>query len=328
MTEKLQKVLARQGFGSRREIERWIAEGRIAINERVAGLGDRISGEENIKLDGKLVRFKPVKQQLPRVIAYHKDVGTVCSRVDPEGRRNVFEDFPKIRGGRWILVGRLDINTTGLLLATTDGELANRLMHPKYAIKREYAVRIYGDVTTQMLQNLLQGVELEDGMARFEVITELGGEAKNHWFTVVLHEGRNREVRRLWESQGVQVNRLARNLFATVSLPRRLKKGHCEELTREQIEELYASVQLASPFAQVQGRNAGRSREKAKTAASKKAPNIKAESKKPLRKPNPAKNTVSKKTVAKKSFVKETAGEKSAVKKSIAKKPAWPKKRA
>ncbi|WP_455222315.1 23S rRNA pseudouridine(2605) synthase RluB [Kaarinaea lacus] len=250
MTEKLQKVLARQGLASRREIERWIADGRITIDNRVATLGDRVTGEEHIKVDGRVIHLKSIQQQ-PKVIAYHKDVGTVCSRSDEESRRTVFKDFPKLPGGgRWVLVGRLDINTTGLLLATTDGELANRLMHPKYEIKREYAVRIYGDVTQQMLDNLLKGVELEDGMARFESINPVGGEGKNQWFTVVLHEGRNREVRRLWESQGVQVNRLSRNMFGNVRLPRGLKKGKCEELTKQQIEQLYVSVQYPSPFEQ------------------------------------------------------------------------------
>ncbi|KPJ95522.1 MAG: hypothetical protein AMJ55_03595 [Gammaproteobacteria bacterium SG8_15] len=252
MSEKLQKVLARQGLASRREIERWIADGRITIDNRVATLGDRVTGEEHIKVDGRVIHLKSL-QQPPKVIAYHKDVGTVCSRADEEGRRTVFKDFPKLPGGgRWVLVGRLDITTTGLLLATTDGELANRLMHPKYEIRREYAVRVYGEVTPQMLQNLQQGVLLEDGMARFDRIIEVGGEGKNRWFTVELHEGRNREVRRLWESQGVQVNRLSRNMFGSVRLPRGLRKGKCEELTRPQIEALYASVQLASPFAQEQ----------------------------------------------------------------------------
>jgi len=267
MTEKLQKVLARQGFGSRREIEGWIAEGRITIDQRVAQLGDRVTGDEKIQLDGKPVRIKSLQQQVPRVIAYHKDVGTVCSRSDPEGRRSVFEDFPKVRAGRWVLVGRLDINTTGLLLATTDGELANRLMHPRYEIKREYAVRIYGIVTPPMLENLLRGVELEDGMARFETINAIGGEGKNQWFTVVLHEGRNREVRRLWESQGVQVNRLTRNMFGNVRLPRRLKKGECEDLDRPQIEALYASVQLDSPFESGQSESVGRTQKKGKKLA-------------------------------------------------------------
>lgn len=268
MTEKLQKVLARQGLASRREIERWIADGRITIDNRVASLGDRVTGEEHIKVDGRIVKLKSLKQP-PKVIAYHKDVGTVCSRVDEEGRRTVFKDFPKLSSGRWVLVGRLDINTTGLLLATTDGELANRLMHPKYEVKREYAVRIYGEVSPQMLQNLKKGVMLEDGMARFDKIAEVGGEGKNQWFTVELHEGRNREVRRLWESQGVQVNRLARNVFGGVRLPRGLKKGKCEELTKQQVVQLYSSVKLPSPFEQdrkakpVGSRSAGKPKNKA-----------------------------------------------------------------
>ena len=248
MSEKLQKVLARAGFGSRREIERWIADGRLSIDQRVATLGDRVTGEEQIKLDGKPLSLKAIQEPVTKVIVYHKDMGTVCSRSDPEGRATVFDDFPKLRNGRWILVGRLDITTTGLLLATNNGELANRLMHPKYEVKREYAVRIYGEVTQQMLKNLKKGVELEDGMACFDSITEQGGEARNQWFTVVLHEGRNREVRRLWESQGVQVNRLVRNSFGPIRMPRRLKRGECQELTPALIEQLCALVQLPSPF--------------------------------------------------------------------------------
>ena len=250
MSEKIQKVLARQGLGSRREVERWIADGRITVNAQVATLGNRISGDEIITLDGKTLHLKSPEQQVSKVIVYHKDMGTVCSRSDADGKRTVFEDFPKVRNGRWILVGRLDITTTGLLLATTDGELANRLMHPKYQIKREYAVRVYGEVTADMLQRLQQGVELEDGMAHFDSIVAMGGEGRNQWFTVVLHEGRNREVRRLWESQGVQVNRLARNQFGPIRLPRRLKRGACEELTRAQVEQLYSITGLSSPFEQ------------------------------------------------------------------------------
>ena len=248
MSEKLQKVLARAGFGSRREIERWIADGRISIDQRVATLGDRVSGNEKIKIDGKPVSLKAIQQPETKVIAYHKGMGTVCSRDDPEGRPTVFDDFPRLKNGRWILVGRLDINTTGLLLATNNGELANRLMHPKYEVKREYAVRIYGEVTQQMQENLRKGVELEDGPAHFDRITAQGGEGKNQWFVVELHEGRNREVRRLWESQGVQVNRLVRNKFGTVSMPRRLKRGDCEELNPKQIEQLCQLVQLSSPL--------------------------------------------------------------------------------
>ena len=255
MTEKLQKVLARAGFASRREIERWIADGRLTIDEKVATLGDRITGEEKIKLDGKLLSMKTLQPQSTRVIAYHKGMGTVCSRSDPEYDKSVFDDFPKVHAGRWVLVGRLDVNTTGLLLATTDGELANRLMHPKYEIKREYAVRVYGDVKPETIDILLKGVELEDGMARFDSIVQQGGEARNLWFTVTLHEGRNREVRRLWESQGVQVNRLVRNSFGPVRMSRRLKKGGCEELDESQINALYAAVDLKPPAAPDQAEN-------------------------------------------------------------------------
>lgn len=248
MTEKLQKVLARAGLGSRREIERWIADGRITVANKVATLGDRVSGEEKIKLDGKLLSMKVLQPQMPRVIAYHKDVGTVCSRNDPEFDKTVFDDFPKLKSGRWVLVGRLDVNTTGLLLATTDGELANRLMHPKYEIKREYAVRVYGDVTPEMIDAMLKGVALDDGIARFDSVVPQGGEGRNLWFTVTLHEGRNREVRRIWESQGIQVNRLVRNSFGPVHMPRRLKKAQCEELDEKQIKSLYAAVKMRSPM--------------------------------------------------------------------------------
>ena len=260
MTEKLQKVLARAGLGSRREIERWIADGRITINNKLATLGDRVSGEENIKLDGKLLSTKVLQAQLPRVIAYHKGMGTVCSRNDPEFDKTVFDDFPEIKSGRWVLVGRLDVNTTGLLLATTDGELANRLMHPKYEIKREYAVRVYGDVTPQMIAAMLKGVELEDGIARFDSVMAQGGEGRNLWFTVTLHEGRNREVRRIWESQGIQVNRLVRNSFGPIRMPRRLKKGAWEELDQKQIGSLYAAVNMTAPTEEAQQESSKSSR--------------------------------------------------------------------
>jgi 23S rRNA pseudouridine2605 synthase len=244
VSEKLQKVLARAGLGSRREIERWIVDGRLFIDDQIATTGDRIEGDERIKLDGRLLSLKLLKPQATRVIVYHKSMGSICSRSDPDYDKTVFDDFPKIGAGRWVLVGRLDINTTGLLLATTEGELANRLMHPKYEVTREYAVRIYGEVDQQMINVLLKGVELEDGVARFDSIVHQGGEGKNLWFTVTLHEGRNREVRRLWESQGVQVNRLVRNSFGPIRLPRRLKVGGWEELDDSQIKALYSTVKL------------------------------------------------------------------------------------
>jgi len=272
MTEKLQKVLARAGLGSRREIERWIADGRVVIDNKVATLGDRVSGEEKIKLDGKLLSLKKLYPQITQVLVYHKGMGTICSRSDPEYDKTVFDDFPRLKSGRWVLVGRLDVNTTGLLLATTDGELANRLMHPRYEIKREYAVRVYGEVTPEMIDNLLKGVELEDGMAKFDSIVAQGGEGRNLWFTVVLHEGRNREVRRLWETQGIQVNRLVRNSFGPVRMPRRLRKGQCEELDAKQVAALYAAVNMKPPGESQErkpSRSAGRHKQKKKIEAPK-----------------------------------------------------------
>ncbi|NOZ52985.1 MAG: pseudouridine synthase [Gammaproteobacteria bacterium] len=248
MSEKIQKVLARAGLGSRREIETWIDAGRVSVNRKIATLGDRVSGNELMQVDGRTIRLQ-VCPDVPEVIVYHKDIGTICSRADTEGRATVFADFPKVRNTRWILVGRLDFNTSGLLLATTDGDLAHRLMHPSYEIEREYAVRIYGDVTVSMLNILQKGITLDDGEARFEKIKDIGGEGQNRWFNVVLKEGKNREVRRLWESQGVQVNRLSRNRFGPISLPRRIKRGQYQALTRIEMEKLYKLVALPSPFA-------------------------------------------------------------------------------
>jgi len=265
MSEKLQKVLARAGLGSRREIERWIVEGRIHINNRVATLGDRVSGNERILVDSKPLALNLTQPQVIRVIAYHKPVGVVCSRKDEEGRPTVFNDFPKLSQGRWILVGRLDVNTSGLLLVTTDGELANRLMHPKYQIEREYGVRIYGDVNPAMLQRLQRGVELEDGIARFETIVAQGGEGRNQWFIVTLHEGRNREVRRLWESQGVQINRLVRDRFGPVALPRRLKKGGYQELSHEQVQQLCELVHLSPQTTDSESRTSPKTKYKTKS---------------------------------------------------------------
>ncbi len=227
--EKLQKVLARAGLGSRREIETWIAAGRISVNKQPAKLGDRVSAEDEIRLDGKRLRLAPAPspRALPEVLVYHKPVGEVCSRKDTEGRPTVFSRLPRPRdGGRWVAVGRLDLNTSGLLLFTTDGELANRLMHPAQQVEREYAVRILGEVDQAMRQRLLRGVELEDGPARFQAIQDAGGRGANHWYHVILHEGRQREVRRLWESQGVKVSRLIRVGYGPIQLPPGLKTGH------------------------------------------------------------------------------------------------------
>jgi 23S rRNA pseudouridine2605 synthase len=240
MTEKLQKVLARAGLGSRREIEKWIAEGRITINGKPAKLGDRIDLSANITIDNRPVILRPQQMEKQRVIIYHKPEGEVCTRSDPEGRPTVFENLPRLRNQRWIAVGRLDINTSGLLLFTTDGELANRLMHPSSEIEREYAVRILGTVDNEMIKRLKKGVQLEDGFAAFTDIQDAGGTGVNHWYHVVLKEGRNREVRRLWESQNVKVSRLIRVRFANIQLPRLLRPGRYQELEAQQVMDLVA----------------------------------------------------------------------------------------
>jgi 23S rRNA pseudouridine2605 synthase len=246
MKERIQKVLANAGLGSRREVEAWIKDGRINVNGKPASLGDKISEEDRITLDGKPIR-RHQKQIIPRTIVYHKPVGEVCTRHDPEGRATIFRKLPKPDNGRWVAVGRLDINTSGLMLLTTDGELANRLMHPSSMIPREYSVRVLGNVSEEQLEQLVQGVQLEDGPARFEEIVDAGGEGANHWYYVLLAEGRKREVRRLWEAVGVTVSRLIRVRFGPIFLEPRIKTGRWEELNPEQTRELYESVRLPVP---------------------------------------------------------------------------------
>ncbi|MDN3653205.1 23S rRNA pseudouridine(2605) synthase RluB [Thalassotalea ponticola] len=230
MSEKLQKVLARAGKGSRREMEAVISQGRVSIDGKTAFLGDRVEGTEQIRLDGHIVKIADAQEQVCRVLVYNKPEGEMCTRKDPEGRPTVFDRLPKIEGSRWVAVGRLDINTSGMLIFTNDGELANRLMHPSHEVEREYAVRVFGEIDEAMLQRLRHGVKLEDGMARFKKITYKGGEGRNHWFHVVLTEGRNREVRRLWESQDVQVSRLIRVRYGDLQMDRRLPLGGWLEL--------------------------------------------------------------------------------------------------
>jgi 23S rRNA pseudouridine2605 synthase len=241
--EKLQKVLARAGLGSRREMERWIEAGRVVVNGKTAQLGDRVDARDRLAVDGRAL--EPAPAQEARCILYHKPPAEVCSRNDPEGRRTVFERLPKLKSGRWISIGRLDFNTSGLLLFTTDGELANALMHPSSNIEREYMVRVMGDVQEDMLQRMLAGVLLEDGMARFTDIQEIGGEGINRWFCVVLMEGRNREVRRLWESQGLTVSRLKRVRYGEVFIPPKVKQGQWVELERTEVKSLYRMAGLA-----------------------------------------------------------------------------------
>lgn len=246
MTEKLQKVLARAGFGSRREIEGWIAAGRVSVNGSISTLGDRAGEADVIRVDGHVVSKTRLQSNRIRVLAYHKPVGELTTRSDEEGRPTVFDNLPSIRNGRWIAIGRLDINTSGLLLFTTDGELANRLMHPSYTIEREYAVRVLGEVSKEQIQILLNGVELEDGQGRFSQVRDGGGEGANHWYHVSLEEGRNREVRRLWESLGVTVSRLIRVRYGPITLQRRIRPGKWEELSGDAIRQLRQAVGLES----------------------------------------------------------------------------------
>ena len=240
--QKLQKVLANLGLGSRRKMERWIEEGRVTVDGSVATLGDRVHAGQALRLDGKPLEVDAAEQV--RVLLYHKPVREVCSRDDPEGRKTVFERLPKLKSGRWISVGRLDFNTSGVLLFTTDGALANTLMHPSNAIEREYLVRVMGRVDEPMLERLKDGVELDDGPARFSDIQEGGGDGINRFFYVVLMEGRNREVRRLWESQGTTVSRLKRVRYGEVFLPSKLKKGQSLELPQKDVDVIYQMAGL------------------------------------------------------------------------------------
>lgn len=244
--EKLQKILARAGQGSRREIEGVIAEGRVSVDGKIATLGDRVlvSSSTKIRIDGNLINLIPAQKEICRVLMYYKPEGELCTRSDPEGRATVFDRLPRLSGARWIAVGRLDINTSGLLLFTTDGELANRLMHPSREVEREYSVRVFGEVDEAMLQRLRKGVQLEDGPANFKQIKAVGGTGLNQWFDVTLTEGRNREVRRLWESQGVQVSRLIRIRYGNIKLEKTLPRGGWEEMGLEQVNYLRELVGL------------------------------------------------------------------------------------
>lgn len=242
MSEKLQKVLARAGFGSRREIEQWIVAGRVKVNGVAATLGDRVTARDRILVDGKKLAPQKAVTEQRRVLLYNKPEGEICSRHDPEGRPSVFDRLPPLKHGRWVAVGRLDFNTAGLLLFTTDGELAHRLMHPSSAIEREYAVRVLGDVTPAMVRAMLTGVELDGELCRFTDLTHFGGSGVNQWYHVTLIEGKNREVRRLWESQGVKVSRLKRVRFGPIHIPSTVTRGRFQNLPKADVEKLLAIV--------------------------------------------------------------------------------------
>jgi 23S rRNA pseudouridine2605 synthase len=227
--ERLQKVLAQAGVASRREIEEWVVAGRISVNGLPASLGQKIGPGDRVKVNGKLIPLR-FTQRSPRVLIYHKPEGEIVSRDDPEGRPTVFERLPLLRKGRWLAVGRLDFNTSGLLLFTNDGELANKLMHPRYELEREYAVRTLGELTEEQVKSLTEGIQLEDGAAKFNLLRDEGGEGANHWYRVTISEGRNREVRRMFEAIGLTVSRLMRVRYGSVELPSRLKRGMWMEM--------------------------------------------------------------------------------------------------
>jgi len=239
--ERIHKLLAQAGIASRRQVESWIKAGRITINGKLAKPGDRITAADKVRLDGELLHAEAPSARI-RIIAYHKPAGEVCTRSDEKGRATVFAALPSIRNGRWINIGRLDINTTGLLLFTNDGKLANKLMHPSGEMEREYAVRVFGEVKKETLDKLLKGVELEDGPAAFDSIHEAGGKGRNHWYHVVIREGRNREIRRLWESQGITVSRLIRVRFGPCQLPRSLRPGQYHEFSRIEVNEFLDAI--------------------------------------------------------------------------------------
>jgi len=237
VTYKLQKLLAQKGLGSRREMEALIASGRVSINGRGASVGDRGSEEDRVLIDKRVIRFD-FADRLPRVLLYHKPEGEIVSREDPEDRPTVFDKLPHLKSSKWIAIGRLDFNTSGLLIFTTDGSLANRLMHPRFEVEREYAVRIIGQLTDEQITQLTTGVALEDGTASFSLLVEEGGEGINHWYRVILKEGKNREVRRMFEAIGVMVSRLMRVRFGPINLPPRIKRGQWLELNEKEIRRL------------------------------------------------------------------------------------------
>ena len=241
--ERLQKVLAQAGIGSRREMEEWIAAGRISVNGVAAHLGQSVVPTDKIKIGGRLVNVRFTTTRTPRVVMYHKPEGEIVSRDDPEGRPSVFNALPRIRGGRWIAIGRLDFNTSGLLLFTTSGELANKLTHPSSELVRDYAVRVLGDLTLEAQQQLLSGIELEDGPASFASLADAGGEGANHWYRVTLFEGRNREVRRMFEAVGCTVSRLIRVRYGPFNLPPQLKRGRVHELDEAEVKALMRELE-------------------------------------------------------------------------------------
>lgn len=247
-TQRLHKLLALAGLGSRRDMEELIASGRVTINGQTAQVGAGVAAHDVVRVDGRPLRL-PFEAELPQVLIYHKPEGEIVSQDDPEGRATVFDKLPRIKQGKWIAIGRLDINTSGLLIFTNSGDLANRFMHPRYEVEREYAVRVFGELTEDQIAMLTHGVELEDGPASFDRIIAQGGEGANHWYQVIIREGRNREVRRLFEAFQLPVSRLMRVRFGPVNLPPRVKRGSMLKLEQKQVVELLEWAGLPVPKA-------------------------------------------------------------------------------
>jgi len=250
---KLHKALADAGYGSRRELEEWISAGRVSVNAETAHIGQRIGPRDKVRVNGKLVHLRFADERRQRILLYHKPEGEIVSREDPQGRPSVFDKLPKIRGGRWIAVGRLDFNSCGLLLFTNDGALADRLMHPRSQIEREYAVRVVGELTVENRRQLTEGVELEDGLAHFGRLADGGGEGTNRWYRVTISEGRNREVRRMFEAVGVTVSRLMRVRYGPVPMPPRLKRGMVLELEPAEVASLLKRTPSVKTDAEIPG---------------------------------------------------------------------------
>lgn len=267
--QRLHKLLALSGLGSRRDMEALIASGRITVNGVVAQVGAGVVSTDVVRLDSRPLRL-PFEAELARILIYHKPEGEIVSQDDPEKRDSVFDKLPHVKGAKWIAVGRLDINTSGLLMFTTSGELANHFMHPRYEVEREYAVRIFGELSDEQLALLRQGIELDDGPAKFDVIQPQGGEGSNHWYQVILREGRNREVRRLFEAFQLPVSRLMRVRFGPVNLPPRLKRGMMLELDPREVQGLVEWAGLEVPSAPLRQLSA-REKEKAGKAFTPKA---------------------------------------------------------
>ena len=245
-THKLQKVLAQAGLGSRRDMEQWIIAGRVTVNGTTATIGARVGALDEVKVDGRVLQAA-APSQLPQVLLYHKPEGEIVSSDDPAGRPSVFDKLPRLRGAKWVAVGRLDFNSCGLLVFTTSGEIANRMMHPSFGLEREYAVRLLGQLTEEQIARLRSGIRLNDGVARCESVASEGGEGANRWYRIVLKEGRNRIVRRMFEALALQVSRLMRVRFGPIGLPTRLRRGQFQELAPEETRQLLTALGLPVP---------------------------------------------------------------------------------